>query len=224
MEFFIDNSEIEKQFQEIFKKVMILRNGETHHEMSKYGLKYQKSLGVTIVNLRELASCYKKNHLLAHKLWTKGFRETKILASLLDEEQEVNKEQVERWFTEMDSNELLEQVSMNLLLNLPDISQYIKVWLESKSYKKVLCAIMVLGRIAMLKREEDHALLYDSIDLIPENIDELYLRNHLKRTLGKIVRVNVIFADKITLKVKELMSKDENWQDVWADLKYELEL
>lgn len=224
MEFFIDNSEIEKQFQEIFKKVMILRNGETHHEMSKYGLKYQKSLGVTIVNLRELASCYKKNHLLAHKLWTKGFRETKILASLLDEVQEVNKEQVERWFTEMDSNELLEQVSMNLLLNLPDISQYIKVWLESKNYKKVLCAIMVLGRIAMLKREEDHALLYDSIDLIPENIDELYLRNHLKRTLGKIVRVNVIFADKITLKVKELMSKDENWQDVWADLKYELEL
>jgi 3-methyladenine DNA glycosylase AlkD len=224
MEFFIDNSEIEKQFQEIFKKVMILRNGETHHEMSKYGLKYQKSLGVTIVNLRELASCYKKNHLLAHKLWTKGFRETKILASLLDEVQEVNEEQVERWFTEMDSNELLEQVSMNLLLNLPDISQYIKVWLESKSYKKVLCAIMVLGRIAMLKREEDHALLYDSIDLIPENIDELYLRNHLKRTLGKIVRVNVIFADKITLKVKELMSKDENWQDVWADLKYELEL
>lgn len=224
MEFFIDNSEIEKQFQEIFKKVMILRNGETHHEMSKYGLKYQKSLGVTIVNLRELASCYKKNHLLAHKLWTKGFRETKILASLLDEVQEVNKEQVERWFTEMDSNELLEQVSMNLLLNLPDISQYIKVWLQSKNYKKVLCAIMVLGRIAMLKREEDHALLYDSIDLIPENIDELYLRNHLKRTLGKIVRVNVIFADKITLKVKELMSKDENWQDVWADLKYELEL
>ena len=224
MEFFIDNSEIEKQFQEIFKKVMILRNGETHHEMSKYGLKYQKSLGVTIVNLRELASCYKKNHLLAHKLWTKGFRETKILASLLDEVQEVNREQVERWFTEMDSNELLEQVSMNLLLNLPDISQYIKVWLQSKNYKKVLCAIMVLGRIAMLKREEDHALLYDSIDLIPENIDELYLRNHLKRTLGKIVRVNVIFADKITLKVKELMSKDENWQDVWADLKYELEL
>ena len=224
MEFFIDNSEIEKQFQEIFKKILILRNGETHHEMKKYGLNYQKSLGATIVNLRELASDYNKNHLLAHKLWTKGFRESKILATLLEEADQVKEEQMERWLEEMDSNELLEQVSMNLWVNLPEISKYIPQWLQSKSYRKVLCAVMVLGRIAMQKRESDHSLLYESIDLIPENIDETYLRNQLKRALGKIVRVNIIFADKVSLKVQKLMQKDENWQDVWADLKYELEL
>nr|WP_320118218.1 DNA alkylation repair protein [uncultured Marinifilum sp.] len=224
MEFFIDNKATEALFEEIFKKISILRNGETHHEMKKFGLNYQKSLGVTVVNLRELASKYEQNHLLAHKLWVKEFRETRIVATLLEEPEKVENVQLERWFRDMESNELYEQISMNLLINLPNIHQHIQDWLQSKNYKKVVCAVLVLGRMALLKRKEDIIGLVNFVELIPENIDETYLKNQVKRSLGKIVRLNKELADKISFRVKQLKNKDENWQDVWDDLQYELEL
>ncbi|RKE03625.1 DNA alkylation repair protein [Marinifilum flexuosum] len=224
MEFFIDDKETEAVFQEIFKKVQILRNGETHSEMKKYGLNYQKSLGATIVNLRELASGYSKDHLLAHKLWTKAFRETKILASLLEEPEKVNEDQINRWLDEMDSNELIEQVSMNLFLNMPNVYELIPEWLQSENYRRVLCAVIISGRLAMKKDEVKVRELFKFVEMIPSNIDEYYLRNQMKRSLGKMVRVNKEIADTICEKVRGLRAKDENWQEVWDDLQYELDL
>jgi 3-methyladenine DNA glycosylase AlkD len=224
MEFFIDDKETEVIFQEIFKKVQVLRNGETHHEMKKYGLNYQKSLGATIVNLRELANEYSKDHLLAHKLWTKEFRETRILASLLEEPEKVKEEQINRWFDEMNSNELIEQVSMNLFLNMPNIYELIPKWLQSENYRRVLCAVIISGRLAMKKDEVKIDELFKFIEIIPTNIDEFYLRNQLKRSLGKMVRLNKEIANRICELVHGLRAKDENWQEIWDDLQYELEL
>jgi len=78
--------------------------------------------------------------------------------------------------------------------------------------------------MALLKRNEDIHWLAKHIELIPNNIDENYLRNQVKRSLGKLVRLNTNLADRISTKVQNLKSKDENWQDVWNDLQYELEL
>ncbi|WP_421918102.1 DNA alkylation repair protein [Marinifilum sp.] len=224
MEFFIGDKDTEAIFQQIFKKLMILRNGETHHEMRKYGLNYTRSIGATIVNLRELASEYSKDHLLAHKLWTKGFRETKILASLLEEPEKLSNEQINRWFDEMDSNELIEQVSMNLFLNHSNIYQLIPDWLQSGNYRRVVSAIIVSGRLAMNKKEAKIGELFKIVEIIPTNIDEFYLRNQLKRCLGKMVRLNKEIAHKISQMVHDLRAEDENWQEVWDDLQYELDL
>ena len=224
MEFFIDDNETEAIFQDIFKKVQVFRNGETHQEMKKYGLNYQKSLGATIVNLRELAAEYSNNHLLAHKLWTKGFRETKILATLLEEPTKVSEEQFIRWFDEMDSNELIEQASINLFLYHPNVYSLITEWLQSGNYRRVLSAVIIIGRLAMKKDEARTDELEKIIEIVPRNIDEFSLRNQLKRSLGKMVRLNKELADKICILVHELRPNDENWQEIWDDLQYELDL
>jgi len=224
MEFFIDDKDVEEKFQDIFKKIRILQNGEVHHEMGKFGLKYPKSVGAGIVNLREIAMKYKPNHLLAHKLWTEGFRESRILASLLEESDLVSYDQINRWLNDMDSNELLEQVSMNLFVNLPGVEILGKEWVQSKDRRKELCAIMVSGRLAMREEVEYDSYLEQFVDLFPRSIEDKYYRNQLTRCLGKIVRRNKALADKIRLLVLELKSKDENWQDVWENLRYEMEL
>ena len=224
MEFFIDDKETEEKFQEIFKKIQLLRNGETHHEMKKFGLNYPKALGATIVNLREIAAEYTPNHLLAHKLWTKDFRESKIVATLLEEPDQVSPEQLERWFTQMDSNELLEQASMNLFVNLPEIQNTLPIWMSCGDQKKQLCAIMVAGRLAMKQNDGNDEVFLNFIDLLPVEIEDSYLKNQVKRSLGKIVRLNKNLADKVTKLVMDLKEKDQNWMDIWDDLKYELHL
>ncbi len=224
MDFFIDNTETEQLFQEIFKKIQILRNGETHHEMKKFGLNYQKALGATIVNLREIGGEYQKNHLLAHKLWTKGFRESKILASMLEEPDKVTEEQLERWFEEMDSNELLEQVSMNLFQHLPNIQDLVVEWMKSANFSKQVCAVMTVGRIAMRNQEEQDKIYFDFIDLLPQKFADNYLMNQVKRTLGKIVRMGEPLVAQIVSLVEERKKNDTDWSDIWDDLKYDIDL
>ncbi|MBN2596663.1 DNA alkylation repair protein [Labilibaculum sp.] len=224
MDFFIDRKETEELFQEIFKKIQILRNGETHHEMKKFGLNYSKSLGATIVNLREIGRDYQKDHLLAHKLWTKGFRESKIVATLLEEPAKVTEEQLERWFAEMDSNELLEQASMNLFQYLPNAKALVKEWLKSENIAKQVCAVMVVGRLAMDKKEESDRLFIDFIEMLPKKFEDAYFLNQVKRALGKIARRGDVVVNKLVDLVCELKREDEDWREIWDDLQYELNL
>jgi 3-methyladenine DNA glycosylase AlkD len=224
MDFFIDSNETEDMFQEIFKKIQILRNGETHHEMKKFGLNYQKALGATIVNLREIGNAYEQNHLLAHKLWTKGFRESKIVATLLEEPAKVTEEQLERWFAEMDSNELLEQASMNLFQYLPTIKELIETWMKSEIPAKQVCAVMVVGRLALDKKEENEELFLNFIDLLPKSFEDAYCLSQVKRALGKIARRGEVVVAKVVALVSELKGADEDWKEIWDDLQYELNL
>ncbi|PKQ65815.1 hypothetical protein BZG02_02080 [Labilibaculum filiforme] len=224
MDFFIDRKETEDLFQEIFKKIQILRNGETHHEMKKFGLNYSKSLGATIVNLREIGKAYQQDHLLAHKLWTKGFRESKIVATLLEEPAKVNKEQLERWFTEMDSNELLEQASMNLFQYLPNINELALNWMKSDVATKQVCAVMVVGRLAMDQKQGNDDLFLNFIELLPAKFTDAYFLNQVKRALGKMVRRGDVVGDKVIAVVSEFKLEDADWRDIWDDLQYELKL
>lgn len=224
MDFFIDSNETEDLFQEIFRKIQILRNGETHHEMKKFGLNYQKALGATIVNLREIGTAYQQDHLLAHKLWTKGFRESKIVATLLEEPAKVTEEQLERWFAEMDSNELLEQASMNLFQYLPAVKELITIWMKSGIRAKQVCAVMVAGRLALGKKEGNEELFLNFIDLLPRSFEDAYLLSQVKRALGKIARRGEVIAAKVVALVSELKGVDEDWKEIWDDLQYELNL
>lgn len=224
MEFFIDSKETEELFQLIFKKIQILRNGETHHEMKRFGLNYPKALGATVVNLREIANSYSKNHFLAHKLWTKGFRESKIMATLLEEPDKVTEEQLERWFAEMDSNELLEQASMNLFQYLPNSKDLVISWMNSDSMAKKVCAVMVVGRIAMDKREDFEQLFLNFVELLPKKFEDTYFLSQVKRALGKIVRRGNFVETKVVALVSELKQEDEDWKEIWDDLQYELNL
>lgn len=224
MEFFIDDRETEDLFQQIFKEIQLLRNGEIHQEMNKFGLNYEKSLGASIVNLREIGKRYQKDHLLAHKLWTKGYRESKIVASLLEEPEKVTPEQLERWFKEMESNELMQQVSMNLFQFLPNRNDLLLEWMKSDDASKIVCAVMTAGRMAMFDKDSDDQIYMDLIDLLPEKSDDKYFMNQLKRTLGKIVRRGGEVKTKVVNLVTNLKDKDEQYAEIWDDLKYELQI
>ncbi len=222
MEFFIDNAEIEAEYQQIQKKIKLLRNGETHDDMKQLGLVYQKALGANVAELRKLANLYDKNHLLANKLWCAGFRETKIVASLLDKPEKVTIEQAERWLSEIDTNEMLEQLTVNLWVYLPKKEQLFEQWLKSDDRKKQLSAIMGIGRLALIDAENNNVLFLRFLEHIPADLSESYLRNQVGRALGKIVRLDSILVDKVTTLVHQKRATDPNWQEIWENLQYEL--
>ena len=85
MDFILDNQETEKKFQQILGLIKSHKSGEVADLMSQNGITYKKNWGVSIIDLREIAKQFDPDHLLALKLWNKHWRETMILATLIDE-------------------------------------------------------------------------------------------------------------------------------------------
>ncbi len=114
MEFILDNIETEETFQRILAQIKRMKNGVTSDAMGEKGLEYKMNWGVSIIQLRQLASQYEKKHLLALKLWNKGWRETLILATMLEEPQKIDERQMDYWIKTIQTTELIDQAVFNL--------------------------------------------------------------------------------------------------------------
>jgi 3-methyladenine DNA glycosylase AlkD len=98
----------------IIEKLKTLSNLKAIEGMAKYGITPKRALGVSIPELRKIAKEIGMNHDLAQKLWEKNFRETMILASMIDNPDLVNEKQMEKWVKEFDYWEICDQVCQNL--------------------------------------------------------------------------------------------------------------
>lgn len=82
--------------------------------MAGYGIGVEKALGTRIPVLRAMARKLGKNHKLALELWKAGYRETRILAAMVDDPRQVSERQVDEWVKDFDSWEMCDQAGMNL--------------------------------------------------------------------------------------------------------------
>ncbi len=78
-------------------KIRSLSNPKAIEGMAKFGITPRKTYGVSIPSLRKMAKEIGKNHELALQLWEMDIRETRILASMIDEPELVTEEQMEEW-------------------------------------------------------------------------------------------------------------------------------
>ena len=70
------------QYEEIIEQLKYLSDPEAVAGMARFGIKSEKTLGVSIPNLRKIAKKTGKNHPLALKLWDSGIHEARILAGM----------------------------------------------------------------------------------------------------------------------------------------------
>ena len=94
-------------------------NTKNIEQMAKFGISPKKTFGVKIPILRQLGKKIGKNHQLAQKLWQKGFRETQILASIIDEPDQVSLQQIENWIADFHYWEICDQCVANLFEKKP---------------------------------------------------------------------------------------------------------
>jgi 3-methyladenine DNA glycosylase AlkD len=114
MDFILDNPDTEKNFQQILKLIKLRKSGEVSDLMNQSGIRYKINWGVSIIELREIAKQFEPDHLLALKLWNKQWRETMILATLIDDPKQVTEEQIDFWTKTFENTEIAEQASANL--------------------------------------------------------------------------------------------------------------
>lgn len=153
MEFLLDNSDTEKTFRQLLHLVQSHKNGDVAKAMKKNGLNYKLNWGVSVVELREFSRRFNPSHLLALKLWNKQWRETMILATLLDAPEEVSEEQMDFWTKSIETAEMAEQASANLWWKTR--FAYIKAleWCRGKKHLVRFTGIHLAGRLALADKK-----------------------------------------------------------------------
>jgi len=89
--------------EEVLNKLRAKARTDQLEGMSRYGMKTENRLGVSVPDMRALAKEIGKDHGLALALWTTGVPEGRILAGMIDEPEKLTEAQMERWVKDLDS-------------------------------------------------------------------------------------------------------------------------
>jgi 3-methyladenine DNA glycosylase AlkD len=82
--------------------------------MARFGINPNNAYGVSIPTLRKIAKEVGTDHTLARQLWQSGIHEARILASMIDDPEQVKEEQIENWVNDFDSWDICDQCCSNL--------------------------------------------------------------------------------------------------------------
>ncbi len=91
------------QYEEVLEKLRALADPESLAGMAGYGIRTGRSWGVTLPKMRSLAREIGVSHRLEERLWDAGIRETRLLATMVDDPKVLTEEQAERWVKDQDS-------------------------------------------------------------------------------------------------------------------------
>ncbi|GAB1454208.1 hypothetical protein MASR2M47_42640 [Draconibacterium sp.] len=149
MDFILDNQETEQHFQQILKLVKLRKSGEVADLMKQNGIQYKMNWGVSIIELREIAKQFEPDHLLALKLWNKQWRETMILATLIDDPNQVTEEQIDFWTKTFENTEIAEQASANLWVKTKFAFIKAMEWCRGKKHVIRFTGVHLIGRLAL---------------------------------------------------------------------------
>lgn len=128
--------------------------------MARFGIEIGSALGVTMPEIRAIASSTSKDHDLAEQLWQSGFHEARILASLIDKPQWVTRDQCERWAKDFNSWDVVDQACGNLFDKTPFADDLVMQWSKrDEEFVKRAGFVLIAWMAVHLKKPPDSDFL-----------------------------------------------------------------
>ena len=153
--------------------------------MAGYGIVGQV-MGVKIPQMRRLAKEIGRDHELAAQLWAEGFRETRIVAAMIDDPQALTEEQMEAWAADFDSWEVCDQVVMNLFEKHPLAWRKAAAWSGRGEEFVKRAGFALMARLAVSDKLAADQKFRPFFDLIEREADDG--RNYVKKALNWALR------------------------------------
>ncbi len=219
MEYIIDNPDIEKVFKRIVKAIPSMQNGITATSMEQRGLVYEKNWGVSVVDLKHYASQFEKNHLLALKLWNKRWRETMILATLLDPSKEVTEEQMDYWIKTSENAEIIEQAVMNLFSHSRFAFAKALEWCMGKKFLVKYAGLLMMGRLALTSKNDIDEMFESFFEVLPQLAKDRALFDILHRSVCQLARhSHSIYQQCVSFALELTINENENSREVGNEI------
>jgi len=220
--------QLKTNLSEIVSKLKSLANPDNLGFMAKYGITSDRAYGVKIPDLRRIAKSYRNDHELALALWNHNTRETRILATMVDDPKQLTEKQMESWAKEFDYWEICDQCCMNLFEKHSLAWQKAIEWSTNPDEGKKRAAFVLMARLAVSDKKAADEKFEPFLPLIVrDSTDE---RNLVKKAvnwaLRQIGKRNIALnrqAIQVAEKIVTPDSKSARWiaTDALRELKSE---
>ena len=201
------------EFDQIIQEFERLSDVDFAENMKKFGIRYVRSYGLRLPQIRKVARQCGKNHDLALKLWNHGYHETYLLATLVEESEKVDSEQLDDWVSTFYSWDLVDQACINLLRFISEARENIFVWCKSDEEFVKRTAFSLIAVLAVHEKESDFEMYFD---ILKEGSKDN--RNFVKksvnwaiRQIGKIDLENNRKALDLANEILEMDYKASKW-------------
>jgi 3-methyladenine DNA glycosylase AlkD len=176
----------EYSVKDIIAKLKTNANPDNLEGMARYGMDTTNRLGNSIPTLRKLAKEIGKNHKLALELWKEGIDETRILASMIGEEDKLTEKDAEKWVGDFNSWDVCDQVCMNLFEKMPFVQKKIKEWSKREEEFVKRTAFSLIACIAWHNKELPDKELMKFFTVIKKGAKDE--RNYVKKAVSWALR------------------------------------
>ncbi|MFO8021763.1 MAG: DNA alkylation repair protein [Perlabentimonas sp.] len=208
----------------IVNEVAGYQNGVLSESMMNLGADYKINYGVTIPELEKIAKPYKGNHKLALGLFNDDARECKILASMIDDPQQVTGEQIDEWAQSFTNLELVEQVCNNLFWKSTYALSRSIEWCLGNDELLQRAGLIIAARSAAIQEVKD--VVFEPYLNIIEGYDNEQLANNkstIAFALRQIAKRNDSFKQKVFVLANK-MAESSNEHRAWIGTQLLFEL
>ncbi len=205
---------VAETYKLLIKRLRTLENGPVVDSMKNLGLEYKRNLGVSTIDLKDIAKEYTGQNDLALYLWKKDLRETKLLSLMIVNPEQLTEDEIEEYIQGITNIELAEQAAFNMFYKLPGNIQYVKKWCGSEHLYIRVTALLTLANIALKNKNLDKQKLEDIFEFFPEiaKTDNHHLKKALGRALLQVGRIDGL-KEKVIQFIKETEKVNKNTAD-----------
>ncbi len=205
------------QLDEIICEFKSKSNLESIEGMARFGITPDKTYGIRIPELRKMAKRIGKDRELAHKLWELGYRETMILASMIDIPEQVTEEQLEKWVSDFDYWEICDQTIMNLFEKTEFAYTKAFEWCDSEKEFIKRAGYVMIARLAVSDEKAENQSFIQFFQLIEKgSIDSrIMVKKAVNWALRQIGKRN-LKLNKEAIKVAKVIAQLDSTVGRWV--------
>lgn len=145
-----------------------------------------KKYGIRMPILRKLSKEIGKDHELALELWSQGCHESRLLATLIEDPEQVDEKQLDDWVNDFNTWDLCDQACINILVKMPLAIEKIPIWAYSEKEFVKRTAFSLIAVIAVHDKKSENSYFEEFFPLIKDACDDN--RNFVKKSVNWAIR------------------------------------
>lgn len=184
--------------------------------MARFGINTENTFGVRMPELRRIAKNAGKNHELAHQLWDAGYKETRIIASIVEDPQKVTSEQMDEWALEFNSWDICDQCCMNLFRKTDYAYSKIFEWntREEEFVKRAAFTLIAVLAVHDKKAADEQFEQFFPLIISGSTDNRNYVKKGVNWALRHIGKRNKFLNQKaieVAAEISKIDSKSSKW-------------
>lgn len=194
--------------------------------MARYGIQSNTSFGVSVPKLRKLAREIGRDHSLALDLWATSLHDARLLATMVDDPDQVTFGQMENWVQDFDSWDVVDGCCGNLFDKTPYAVEKAREWCKREKEYEKRAGFVLMAELAVHDKKATDQTFLEFLPLIMDGSSDT--RNFVKKavnwSLRQIGKRNLSLnkaAISTALKIQKLESGAAKWiaSDALRELK-----